>query len=72
MVLESIFFYLLLIDSVSANILVWFGPDWYAKHFRVITRIFPPAKGWALYYLILVLWIGTFIYRAGGLLWVNY
>lgn len=62
---EAIVFYLLLIDAVSCNLLVLFGPEWYAQHFRLISRWFPPAKGWALYYLILVLWIGTLLLRAG-------
>lgn len=61
--IETIIFYLILVDSVSANLIVWFGPKWYIKHFRTISRVFPPAKGWALYYLVLVLWIGSLIYR---------
>ncbi len=71
MLIQSIIFYLLLIDSISANLLVWFGSDWYAKHLGLVTRLFPPAKGWALYYLLLVLWIGWLIYRQGGLLWLQ-
>ena len=69
MSIESIIFYLLLIDAVSCNLLVIFGSNWYARHFRVVSRWFPPAKGWALYYLVLVLWIGSFLYRAGSLFW---
>lgn len=65
MSVEAIIFYLLLIDSVSCNLIVLFGEKWYVKHFRIVSRLFPPAKGWAVYYLILVLWIGTLIYRAG-------
>lgn len=61
MSIEVIIFYLLLIDSVGANLVVWFGERWYTKHFRLISRVFPPAKGWALYYLILVLWIGSLL-----------
>ena len=71
MVIQSIIFYLLLIDSVSANLISLFGAKWYTKHFRTISRFFPMAEGWALYYLILVLWIGSLIYQAHGLLWVN-
>ncbi len=63
MSIEGIIFYLLLIDSVSANLLVLFGSDWYAKHFRLFSRLFPPAEGWALYYLVLVLWIGALLLR---------
>jgi len=67
MTLEAIIFYLLLIDAISCNLLVVFGSDWYAKHLRVFSRWFPPAKGWALYYLVLVLWIGSLLYRFGVL-----
>ncbi len=65
MSIEAIIFYLLLIDSISCNLIVLFGEKWYVKHFRIVSRLFPPAKGWAAYYLVLVLWIGTLIYRAG-------
>lgn len=67
MTVEGIIFYLLLIDSVSCNLLTIFGKDWYSKHFRIISRLFPAAEGWAFYYLILVLWIGSLLYRAGML-----
>ncbi len=63
MSIESIIFYLLVIDSVSYNFIVLFGEKWYIKHFRIFSRWFPPGEGWALYYLILVLWIGTLLYR---------
>jgi len=58
MSLPTIIFALLLIDSISANLVMFFGEQWYTKHFRIVSRYFPPARGWALYYLILVLWIG--------------
>ncbi len=51
MLIEKIIFYLLLIDSIGCNLVVWFGNKWYTKHFRWLSRFFPPAKGWALYYL---------------------
>jgi hypothetical protein len=69
MSVEAIIFYLLLIDSVGCNLMVIFGSQWYTKHFRLFSRWFPPAEGWALYYFILVLWIGSFLYRAGVLFW---
>jgi hypothetical protein len=65
--IEAIIFYLLLIDSVSCNLMVLFGSKWYTKHFRIFSRWFPPAEGWALIYLLLVLWAGSLLYRAGGL-----
>lgn len=65
MSIEAIIFYLLVIDSVGCNLLVLLGRNWYTKHFRIFSRWFPPAEGWALYYLILVLWIGSLLLRLG-------
>ncbi len=61
--IEKIVFFLLLVDSIGANLVAWIGEEWYTKHFRWLSRYFPPAEGWALYYLILVLWIGTLVFR---------
>lgn len=65
--MEAIIFYILLIDSISANVMVRFGSEWYVHNFRTLSRWFPPAEGWALYYLALVLWVGSLLYRAGNL-----
>jgi hypothetical protein len=67
MSIEAIIFYVLLIDAIGANIIVRARRDWYVHRFRTISRWFPPAEGWVLYYLILVLWIGSLLYRAGKL-----
>lgn len=67
MTLEAIIFYILLIDAISANIVAISGSGWYAKYLRTFSRWFPMAKGWAIYYLILVLWVGTLLYRMGTL-----
>jgi hypothetical protein len=67
MSIESIIFYLLLIDSVAANLVAWFEAEWFVKHFRFISRAFPMAKGWTAYYLVLVLFIGFLLYQAGNL-----
>lgn len=67
MTIEGIIFYFLLLDSVSANLFAWCGGRWYTKHFRLISRWFPLTAGWTFAYLILVLWIGTLLYRVGAL-----
>jgi len=64
---EVIIFYFLLLDSLGAVAVAWLGHDWYAKHFRIFSRYFPATKGWTFYYLVLVLWIGSILYRAGML-----
>jgi hypothetical protein len=65
--IEVIIFYLLVIDSVGANLVAWFGEKWYTKHFRIFSRVFPAAKGWTMYYLILIMWVGFLLYRLGKL-----
>ncbi len=67
MTIEGFIFYLLLLDSLTANAIAWWGEQWYSRHFRVSSRLFPVTKPWALYYLVLVLWIGSLLYRAGAL-----
>jgi hypothetical protein len=51
-------FYLLLVDSLIANIIAFGCRGWYITHFRTFSRYFPITKPWAALYLILVLWIG--------------
>ena len=67
MTIVAVIFYLLCIDSIAANFVAMFGQKWYLKHFRLVSRVFPPAKGWALYYLLLVLFIGWLALQAGFL-----
>ncbi|HTR19133.1 MAG TPA: hypothetical protein VMH91_04135 [Candidatus Paceibacterota bacterium] len=67
MTIVAVIFYLLCIDSIAANLVAMFGQKWYLKHFRLVSRVFPPAKGWALYYLLLVLFIGWLALQAGFL-----
>jgi hypothetical protein len=68
MMLHEIIFYLLLIDSVGANLTLWFGPEWYARHFNFLSRWFPATPGWPLLYLALVLYIGYLIHGA-SIIW---
>jgi len=67
---EAIIFYLFLLDSLGANIMVWFFPSftkWYKKKLPSLFKYLPLKKGWAFLYLILVLWIGCALYRLGVL-----
>ena len=66
--IEAIIFYILLIDAISANLMVQIsGVSGTCDTSARISRWFPPAEGWALYYLALVLWVGSLLYRAGML-----
>ena len=67
MSLEGLIFLLLLIDAIGANWVAHFGGAWYAQNFQALARWFPPARGWTAYYLALVLWVGSLLYRAGAL-----
>ena len=63
-----IIFWLLLIDSIGANLFTWLGGGkWYTEHFRIVSRYFPAVKGWTTYYLILVLYIGYLLSKFGVL-----
>ena len=65
--IEIIIFIVLLIDSIGANLMAWTsGRAWYQRHFRLMSRYFPIAKGWTTYYLILVLIMGAMLYRLGA------
>jgi hypothetical protein len=54
----EIIFWLLLVDSVLANVVAWGFEAWYIKNCRLFSRWFPIGRGWTAYYFILVLWIG--------------
>ena len=51
-------FWVLLVDSLVANGIAWWGSVWYAKHLQTASRLLPMTKVWTGYYLALVLWIG--------------
>lgn len=66
--IESIIFYLLLMDALGANYLAWSGKQsWWQQHLAPIARFIPLARGWTTYYLTLVLMMGTMLYRLGAL-----
>ncbi|MDP3881083.1 MAG: hypothetical protein Q8Q32_02800 [bacterium] len=66
MSMEVIIFWVLLIDSVGANLMVFFGGGaWYVRHFPSVSKYFPPSKGWVVYYLFLVLLMGWMMTRLG-------
>lgn len=57
--IKVIIFILLLIDSVIVCALAWLSvPKFIRKFLQTIHPYFPITKGWALGYLMLVLWIG--------------
>lgn len=61
--LEQVIFWILLVDSIVANFIAYFGRRWYVRHFRVISRMLPVTRAWAGYYLILVLFIGYLVFN---------
>jgi len=59
-----IIFYLLLADSIGANITAWTGLNkWYKRHFKIVEKYLPITRGWTIYYLILVLIIGYLVHN---------
>ena len=67
--IEAFIFYLVLIDSIGANLTAYCCAKWYKKNFKGISKYFPLGKGWTVWYLILVLWVGYGLYRLGILPW---
>lgn len=67
--LESILFYVLLIDAIGANILAWSGGQrWWQRNMNFIARYMPLARGWTVYYLILVIIMGAMLVRLNALI----
>lgn len=64
---EGIIWYLILIDAIGANIMSWFFAGWYKKNLRWWNKHVPASKGWSVWYLILVLWVGYGLNRLGML-----
>ena len=62
---EGIIWYLFLLDSLGANFTAWFLPKWWKK--RKWHKIIPMNKLWTALYLILILWVGSLLYRMGAL-----
>ena len=59
---EVIIWFLFLLDSFFANLGAWFFPKWYKKNFPGLAKHLPLAKGWTAIYLLLVLWVGFYIF----------
>jgi len=65
---EAIIFYLVLLDSIGAVITSFFFAKWYKKNInKGLVKHFPATKGWAIFYLVLVLWVGYGLSRLGVL-----
>jgi len=62
---ESAVYYLVLLDSIGAIILSFFFADWYMKNYKGFWKHFPATKGWAIWYFVLVLWVGWGLLRLG-------
>ena len=67
--LEAIIWCLVLLDSLFCNGIAWFDGKWYTKKFPGMSKLFPVTKAFAIYYLVLVLWIGFALYRMRVLTW---
>ncbi len=67
-IIYIVIFYLLLIDSIAANLMAWGGgKKWYHSHFRIMSRYLPMSKGWTTSYFVLVIFIGFLLCRFGVL-----
>lgn len=58
--------YILLVDSILALLVAWYGQGWYVRNVGLLARYLPPAKGWALWYVTLAIFIFWLIH--GGVM----
>tara|TARA_Y100000034_G_C6675315_1_gene296663 strand:+ start:224 stop:427 length:204 start_codon:yes stop_codon:yes gene_type:complete len=63
--IEGIIWYLFLIDCLGANLVAWFFPKWWKK--KKWHKIIPMSRAWTFLYIVLILWIGSTLYRLGVL-----
>lgn len=64
--IESLLYYLILVDAVSAVVAAWTGyGKKLNKRFSIFGKYFPITKGWTSYYLVLVIWLGYALTRLG-------
>ncbi len=61
-IILKILFYILLLDSLIANLIAWRGQDWYSVKLPSLSKYLPITKAWAGWYLILVIFIGVLIF----------
>ena len=67
--IEATLWYALLLDSVVANLIAWFCPQWYETKLPWLHKFFPLKKSWCLVYLVLTLWLGCVLHRQEVLPW---
>jgi len=63
--IEGIIWYLFLLDSLGAIMTALFFSNWAKKNFKGIWKHLPVTRGWAFIYFLLVLWVGSALYRLG-------
>ena len=63
--LETILRGVLMLDSIFWCGFAWTtkGVSWYVKTFPTIAKQFPLTRGWSLFYLGLMGWVGCVLYR---------
>ena len=63
--LETILWGVLMLDSIFCCGFAWTtkGVSWYVKTFPRIAKQLPLTRGWSLFYLGLMGWVGCVLYR---------
>jgi hypothetical protein len=65
--IEGVIWFLFLLDSLGANFMALFAKKWWKK--KKFHKILPMHSLWTLLYLVLVLWVGSALWRLGLLTW---
>lgn len=60
--ISQIIFWILLLDSLTANYITWLGNKEYWNRMKFFNRYMPLTKGWTTWYLLLVLFVGYILY----------
>ncbi|MAL86664.1 MAG: hypothetical protein CMI23_09970 [Opitutae bacterium] len=66
---EAILWYAVALDAIGVCVLTFLYLNWYEENLPSIHKLFPLSKGWALAYLIIVLWLGSVLLRMEILPW---
>jgi hypothetical protein len=61
---EAALFYLAFFDAIFAVFIAWSGRgESFNARYAFFARYLPVTRGWTLYYLVLVLWVGYALTR---------
>ena len=61
---EAFAWWAVALDCIGFNLVAWVGQEWYERKFGKYSRLFPVTKPFGIFYVALVLWLGSALLRA--------